>query len=49
MSNFKIKRDITTSNPPAANQLEIGELVMNATTGIIYSKLTNGLIVNKVF
>ena len=45
MSNFKIKRDITTSNPPAANQLEIGELVMNATTGIIYSKLTNGLIV----
>ena len=45
MSNFKIKRDITTSNPPAANQLEVGELVMNATTGIIYSKLTNGLMV----
>jgi hypothetical protein len=45
MSDFKIKRDITTSNPPAPNQLEVGELVMNATTGIMYSKLTNGLIV----
>lgn len=45
MSDFKIKRDITTANPPAANQLEVGELVINATTGIIYSKLTNGLIV----
>ena len=45
MSDFKIKRDITTSNPPAADQLEVGELVMNATTGILYSKLTNGLII----
>lgn len=45
---FHIKRDITTTNPPAADQLEVGEIVINATTGIIYSKLIDGTIVKWV-
>jgi hypothetical protein len=44
MSGY-IKRDITTSNPPAPDQIGVGELVINATTGIMYSKLTNGIII----
>jgi hypothetical protein len=48
MSLVKLKRDITTSNPPATDQVEIGELVLNATTGILYTKLTNGKIVKFV-
>lgn len=45
MSYFKLKRDITTNNDPSADQVEIGELVINATTGILYTKLTNGSLV----
>lgn len=45
MSLVKLKRDITTSNPPASDQVEIGELVLNSTTGTLYTKLTNGRVV----
>lgn len=42
---FLIKRDITTSNHPCTNDLEIGELALNAVTGKLYTKLTSGKIV----
>jgi len=45
MSFIKLKRDITTENAPSDTQVEIGELVMNCTTGILYTKLVNGTIV----
>lgn len=45
MSAGYTKRDITTTNPPAPDQIGVGEIVINAVTGIIYSKLTNGIVV----
>jgi hypothetical protein len=42
---FKLKRDISTSNPPNNDQVEVGELVFNAQTGKLYSKLQNGSII----
>ena len=42
---MKIKRDITSEKAPATNQLEVGELAINATTGILYSKLVDGTII----
>lgn len=45
MSAGYTKRDITTTNPPAPDQIGVGEIVINAVTGVIYSKLTNGIIV----
>lgn len=45
MSAGYMKRDITTSNPPAPDQIGVGEVVINAVTGIMYSKLTNGILV----
>ena len=42
---FKLKRDISTSNPPNNDQVEVGELVFNAQTGKLYSKLYNGSII----
>ena len=45
MSFIKLKRDITTENPPSASQVEVGELVMNCTTGVLYTKLVNGSLV----
>ena len=44
MSYF-FQRDITTNNAPADNQIGIGELKINAKTGILYSKRTDGKIV----
>jgi hypothetical protein len=44
MSYF-FKRDLTTNNAPADNQIEVGELVINAKTGIMYSKRTDGKII----
>jgi len=44
MSYF-LKRDISTNNAPTDNQLEVGELVINARTGIMYTKRTDGKIV----
>jgi hypothetical protein len=43
--NLKLKRDITSINPPAPNQLEVGELVINSKTGKLYTKLIDGTIV----
>jgi hypothetical protein len=43
--SFYIKRDITTSNFPAPDQVEVGELVINSNTGIMYTKLVNGSVV----
>jgi hypothetical protein len=44
MSYF-FKRDISTNNAPADNQVSVGELVINANTGIMYSKRTDGKII----
>jgi len=44
-SKFKIKRDISTINAPHPDQLEIGELALNAITGKLYTKLVSGKIV----
>ena len=44
MSYF-FKRDISTNNAPADNQVGVGELVINANTGIMYSKRTDGRII----
>lgn len=43
--SFQIKRDITTTNFPAPDQVDVGELVINANTGTMYTKLVNGSIV----
>lgn len=46
--SLKLKRDETSTNPPAANQLEVGELVMNSKTGKLYTKLSSGIVVEFV-
>jgi hypothetical protein len=40
-----LKRDIEESGFPAADQVDVGELVINSTTGRLYTKLTDGSIV----
>jgi hypothetical protein len=45
---MKLKRDISSSSPPASNQIEVGELVMNSNTGIIYSKRVDGTVIKWV-
>lgn len=47
-SRFKIKRDIVTTNAPHPDQLQIGELALNAVTGKLYTKLVNGKIIEYV-
>lgn len=42
---MKMKRDITSSSAPAPEQLEVGEIAINAQTGILYSKRTDGKII----
>lgn len=42
MSKFLLKRDDTSVNPPAPEQVEVGELVLNAKTGKLYTKLVSG-------
>lgn len=44
MSYF-FKRDITTNNAPADNQLDVGEFLFNAKTGTIYSKRADGKVI----
>tara|TARA_B100000497_G_C7455682_1_gene282055 strand:- start:130 stop:687 length:558 start_codon:yes stop_codon:yes gene_type:complete len=41
-----IKRDITGTSQPAPDQIDVGELVLNAVTGKLYTKLTNGNIMS---
>lgn len=40
-----IKRDDQTESAPHADQLDVGELAINTSTGKLYSKLTNGSVV----
>lgn len=40
-----LKRDQTTTNHPCPNDLEVGELVLNAVTGNLYTKLVTGRII----
>ena len=42
---MKIKRDITTQSAPAPDQLEVGELAFNATTGTLYAKRVDGTVI----
>ena len=42
---LKLKRDTSTVNPPATDQVDVGELVFNAITGKLYSKLANGTVI----
>lgn len=42
---MKMKRDLTSSSAPAPEQLEVGEIAINAKTGILYSKRTDGRII----
>lgn len=40
-----LKRDETSTGFPGPDQISIGELVMNSKTGKLYSKLTDGSII----
>lgn len=40
-----INRDEITTASPAPNQVSVGELVMNSVTGKLYTKLTDGTVV----
>lgn len=42
---YILKREVENNNPPAADQLEIGELAINANTGILYSKRADGKVI----
>lgn len=48
MSKFKIKRDVSSTNAPHPDQLEVGELALNAVTGKIYTKSISGKILEFV-
>lgn len=40
-----LKRDNTSAGFPSSNQVDVGELVINSTTGKLYSKLEDGSII----
>ena len=42
---LKLKRDETTNGIPDFAQIDVGELVMNSVTGKLYTKLTDGSLV----
>jgi hypothetical protein len=42
MSRFLLKRDDTSVNAPAPEQVAVGELVLNSKTGKLYTKLVSG-------
>lgn len=42
---MKLKRDNSSSNAPAPDQIEIGELAINTNTGILYSKMSDGTVI----
>lgn len=42
---LKLKRDETTNGIPDSSQVDVGELVMNSVTGKIYTKLTDGSLI----
>ena len=43
-----LRHDETTTNAPAADQISIGEIIINSVTGKLYTKLTNGTVVEFV-
>jgi hypothetical protein len=43
-----LKRDTTSGGFPSADQVDVGELVINSTTGKLYSKLQDGSIIEWV-
>lgn len=45
---LKIKRDITSTNPPSTGEIDVGELAFNALTGKLYTKLHNGIVIEFV-
>lgn len=48
MSRLLLKRDETSVNAPSADQLQVGELVLNSVTGKLYTKLSNGDIMEYI-
>lgn len=48
MSKLLLKRDDTSTNAPAPEQVEIGELVLNSKTGRLYTKITNGDLIEYI-
>lgn len=42
---MKLKRDISTQSAPAPEQIEVGELLYNANTGILYGKRNDGNVI----
>lgn len=42
---MKLKRDQTSQNAPAPNQIAVGELAINTNTGILYSKMSDGTVI----
>jgi hypothetical protein len=42
---MKLKRDISSNSAPSPDQIEVGELVVNANTGILYSKRVDGTVI----
>lgn len=42
---LKFKRDETSIKPPGADQVDIGEIVINSVTGRLYTKITTGEII----
>lgn len=45
---LKLKRDITSTNPPSSVEIDVGELAFNALTGKLYTKLQNGIVIEFV-
>lgn len=45
---LKLKRDITSTNPPSSGEIDVGELAFNALTGKLYTKLQNGIVIEFV-
>lgn len=42
---MKLKRDISSNSAPAPEQIEVGELLINSNTGILYSKKVDGTVI----
>lgn len=42
---MKLKRDLLSTNAPSSDQIEVGELAINAKTGVLYSKMVDGTVI----